>query len=553
MAVVYRAWDRTAGRSCAVKVLGDTLSRDEEFRRRFRGEAEAAAALTHPHIVTVYDWGEVSPHHYIAMEYVPGGTLQDLMRRDGRLGEGAALRIAAEVADALAYAHGRDVVHRDIKPHNILLTQDGHVKVADFGIARTLDATHLTRTGTVMGSAHYISPEQARGDQAAPASDQYALGIVLYEMLAGDVPFTGEAPVAIALKHLHESPPDLRAVRPDLTPATVTLVKRLLAKAPGRRYPTAAALAADLRRIAAPLRRDRGLKETAALPPVRSTEIDTRAMPAQITTRLPVTGADGGGPARPLPGGTASGEVDSPASGPAARARDATPPNGSAWGNDATARLASHVRDTSRMPAVPSPAAAFGGMRPPRGGAGRRGVTRAVLSGIVGMCIVVLALAAYRTTWLATHVTVPSLVGRTVADAGQTVLPLQLGVLATTQRQDARAAVGVILSQEPPAGVQVMKGSVVHLTVSQGSGTVPDLSGLPVAQAARQLEALGLRLGRVSYTPDDRVASGTVIHQFQPPGTHLAPNGAVDVLVSLGMPPLFVPGEPPGREKHEGN
>ncbi len=516
MAVVYRAWDRTAGRPCAVKVLGDTLSRDEEFRRRFRGEAEAAAGLTHPHIVAVYDWGDVPPHHYIAMEYVPGGTLQDLMRRDGRLGEGAALRIAAEVADALAYAHGRDVVHWDIKPHNILLTQDGHVKVADFGIAWTLDATHLTRTGTVMGSVHYISPEQAGGDQAGPASDQYALGIVLYEMLAGHVPFTGEAPVAIALKHLHESPPDLRGVRPDLTPATVTLVERLLAKAPGRRYPTAAALAADLRLTAAQLRRDRGLEDTAALPSVRSAVGDTRAIPAQITTRLPATGApheggqgDGGGPPRPLPG--------------------------------ATARLASHVRDTSQIPVV---------LRPPRGGAGRRGVRRAVLSGIVGMCIVVLALAAYRTTWLATHVTVPSLVGRTVADAGQTVLPLQLGVLVTTQRQDARAAVGVILSQEPPAGAQVMKGSVVHLGVSQGSGTAPDLSGLPVAQAARQLEALGLRLGRVSYTPDDRTASGTVIHQFQPPGTHLTPNGAVDVLVSLGLPPGWR--EPPGKEKNEG-
>ncbi len=482
MAVVYRAWDRSAGRICAVKVPGDLLSRDEEFRRRFRGEAQAVISLTHPNIVVVYDWGQIPPHHYIAMEYVGGGTLQDLMRRDGRLGEAVALGIAAEVADALAYAHGRDVVHRDIKPHNILLTEDGHVKVADFGIARTLDATQLTRSGIVMGSAHYISPEQARGDQAGPASDQYALGVVLYEMLAGEVPFTGEAPVAIALKHLHEPPPDLRAVRPDLSPATAAIVRRLLSKDPGRRYTSAADLAADLRRALSALTKDRVTDATAVLPRVGD-------------AHLPALAAGMPSPPRP------------------------------------TAAMSAPIvrRETSRLPVVPT--------RLPRRPVG----AGLLLSAGVAVCLLGLSLAAYRATWLATHVTVPSLIGRTVADAGKAILPFHLGVMVTAQRQDPRAAVGVILNQDPPPGQRVVKGSVVRLTVSQGSGVVPHVEGQPVAQAAHQLEAAGLRLGRVVYTPDDREDSGTVIHQFQASGTHLAPNGQVDVLVSQGPVPGGLP------------
>lgn len=509
MAVVYRAWDRAAGRTCAIKVLGDLLSPDEEFRRRFRREAQAVVALAHPHIVTVYDWGEIPPHHYIAMEFVAGGTLQDLMRQQGRQGEAAALRIAAEVADALAYAHGRDLVHRDIKPHNILLTGDGHVKVADFGIARTLDATHLTATGMVMGSAHYISPEQARGDHAGPASDQYALGCVLFEMLAGDVPFTGEAPVAIALKHLHEPPPDLRAVRPDLSPATVALVERLLQKEPARRYASAAELAGELRRIVPMIPRDRVLDETAVLPHGRATEAgmrrdERRAAPSSETTHLPAVGAGGGSPPRPTAAMVAPGTVP----------------------------------DTRQMPVVRSPKS----NRPPRAGM--------TVTLVVAACLAVLSLAAYRTAWLARHATVPSLVGRTVADAGLTILPMRLRVMVTGQRQDPRAAVGVILSQDPPPGSQVLKESVVRLTVSQGSGIVPDLRGLPVVEAAYRLEAAGLRLGRVNYVLDDRAASGTVVHQFAAPGTRVGPNGAVDVLVGWDGEDTHS-GRPFGPQRHD--
>ncbi len=243
MATVYRAWDHVGQRPCAVKVLSELLSGDEQLRRRFRQEATAAQSLTHPCIVRVDDWGEAGSHHYIVMEYVTGGTLRDLLRRRGPLPQALALRIAVEVADALAHAHARGVVHRDIKPENLLLAEDGRIKVADFGIARTVDAAALTRTCIVMGSARYLSPEQARGRAAGPRSDLYALGVVLFEMLAGRVPFDGDSAVAIAVQHVQERPPRLQELRSDVPGPIAACVDRLLAKNVEDRYPTAGAVA----------------------------------------------------------------------------------------------------------------------------------------------------------------------------------------------------------------------------------------------------------------------------------------------------------------------
>ena len=498
MAAVYRACDRQGGRPCAVKVLADVLARDDVFRRRFRHEAASAGGLTHPRIVTIYGWGQDGLRQFIAMEYVGGGTLQERLQRDGRMSETEALAIAAEVADALAYAHGRHVVHRDIKPHNILMTEDGHVKVADFGIAITLNATSLTRTGTVMGSAPYLSPEQAKGDAAGPASDQYALGIVLYEMLAGRVPFSGEAPVAVALKHLHEAPRSLCDLRPDVSPATVALVDRLLAKEPRDRYPDAAALAADLHRLAGSV-----------------------AGPVGATVPLDGVAAAAGALAAPARSTTALldlkqvAKTSSLAAVPGQRRPDA-------------------VSDTARL------------RLPGR----RRPTLVAARVAVAAVCVVfgltVLA-AAYRTAWLAAHVATPNLIGRTVADAGSAAQKLRLGLLAASKRQDPKAPFGVVVAQDPAPGTDVAKGTVINLTVSEGSGAVPDLRGDSIQQAEGMLERAGLRLGQVSYTFDDQVTSGRIIYQFQLPGAQLGPNAGVDVLVSQGAPALpFGPG-PPGR------
>src|SRR5579871_42145 len=247
MGAVYHAWDRARGVPCAVKVLADALAHDDELRARFRREAEAVMRLDHERIVRVLACGETGSRQFIAMEYVPGGTLRQLLADRGPLPERRALRIVREVAEALAYAHERGFVHRDVKPQNVLLTADGHAKVADFGIAKAADATRLTRTGSVFGSTHYIAPEQVRGDEAGAAADQYALGVVLYEVLAGRVPFDGEVPVAIALRHVHDPVPSLATVRPDVSQPTLEIVARLLAKAPAGRYPSTEAAVEALR------------------------------------------------------------------------------------------------------------------------------------------------------------------------------------------------------------------------------------------------------------------------------------------------------------------
>jgi eukaryotic-like serine/threonine-protein kinase len=228
--------------------LREQFVKDEEFAERFRREAQSAAALSHPHIVQVYDYGEeANGQAYIAMEYVPGGTLGDRLSRDGPLGYAEAARLASQVAEALGFAHERGVIHRDVKPQNVLLTAAGDAKVADFGIARVASTSAISRTGIVLGTAAYISPEQAMGESVGPASDLYSLGIVLYEMLTGSVPFDAETPVGVAMRHVHESPRPVKEMNLDVPEGMEVLVMRLLAKKPEDRYGSAFELVEDLR------------------------------------------------------------------------------------------------------------------------------------------------------------------------------------------------------------------------------------------------------------------------------------------------------------------
>ena len=249
MAKVYLAHDELLGRKVALKILREQFVKDEEFAERFRREAQSAAALSHPHIVQVYDYGEeANGQAYIAMEYVPGGTLGDRFSRDCPLGYAEAARLASQVAEALGFAHERGVIHRDVKPQNVLLTAAGDAKVADFGIARVASTSAISRTGIVLGTAAYISPEQAMGELVGPASDLYSLGIVLYEMLTGSVPFDAETPVGVAMRHVHESPRPVKEMNLDVPEGMEVLVMRLLAKKPEDRYGSAFELVEDLRR-----------------------------------------------------------------------------------------------------------------------------------------------------------------------------------------------------------------------------------------------------------------------------------------------------------------
>src|SRR5690606_30225477 len=247
MAEVYLATDLLLNRAVAVKILHARFAGDREFVERFRREARAAASLSHPNVVNIYDVGEDQDTHYIVLEYVKGRNLKDILRRYGPLPIRQATFVARAVAAALAAAHRQNLIHRDVKPHNILITDEGRVKVTDFGIARAASAATLTHTGTLLGSVHYFSPEQARGQPAGPQSDVYSLGVVLYEMLTGRVPFTSDTPVGVALKHLQEEPVPPSRYRRRLPERLEAIVLRAMAKDPSQRYPSPADMLADLR------------------------------------------------------------------------------------------------------------------------------------------------------------------------------------------------------------------------------------------------------------------------------------------------------------------
>lgn len=252
MADVYRAEDVQLGREVALKVLHRRFAQDAEFVERFRREAQAAASLVHPNVVTIFNRGEHDGTYYIAMEYLPGRSLKRLIAEKGPLPQAEALAIALQIARAAGFAHSRGVIHRDLKSQNVIVDEQGSVKVTDFGIARA-GPSEITETGSILGTAQYLSPEQAQGLPVSPRSDLYSIGVILFEMLTGRLPFEGDSAVSIALKHISEPPPPLEQLRPDVDPRLADLVRRLLEKDPERRPASAAEVVAELEQIAATL------------------------------------------------------------------------------------------------------------------------------------------------------------------------------------------------------------------------------------------------------------------------------------------------------------
>jgi eukaryotic-like serine/threonine-protein kinase len=266
MSSVYKARDALLERHVALKILHEQYSTDDDFVERFKREARSVAQLQHPNIVTVIDRGEEDGRQFIVFEYIEGENLKEHVVRKGRLDVREALEISLEVARGLAFAHDQGLVHRDVKPQNILLNGDGRAKVTDFGIARTVDVDGMTQTGTVLGTSNYIAPEQASGKRVDAHSDVYALGAVLYELLAGEVPFPGESFVVVAMKHMHEPAPSLLDVRGDVPLRVAAAVDRALEKDPDQRFPTMDAFAAELEACLAELDRGENGDATMVIP-----------------------------------------------------------------------------------------------------------------------------------------------------------------------------------------------------------------------------------------------------------------------------------------------
>jgi beta-lactam-binding protein with PASTA domain/predicted Ser/Thr protein kinase len=541
MADVYLARDSLLDRPVALKVLFPEFATDPSFVERFRREAQAAAGLNHPAIVSVYDWGEEDGTYFIVMEYLEGRSLSQIIRDEGALLPDRAADVAIDIAAALGFAHRGGVIHRDVKPGNVLISPVGQVKVTDFGIARAVSTQeNLTQTGTVMGTATYFSPEQARGENVDPRSDVYSLGVVLYEMLTGSPPFSGDNPVSVAYKHVQEQPDLPRARNPQVPVALEAVTMKALAKNPANRYASADELAADLRRfregqpvhaetilsVDEPTRAvdpatvaTRRVSDTRALPrtpgaPAEQAWDDTRRSPlfvALVAVLIVVllgilalvarSAMDSGGETLAVPN-----VVDLPQDEAQRTLQDA--------GFDVTT---DQDRDDDKEEGVVLRQDPAAGSELEAG----KAVTIVVNSS-------------------APRVEVPDVVGEQEADATRMLTDLNLKAQAEPQVSDA--PIGEVLSQSPPAGEAVPRGSVVRLTVSSGAGTgeVPDVVGLDRTAAANELGRAGFK-SDAQDEASDTVEEGTVIRTDPEAGTALEKGETVVIYVSSGPASSIVP------------
>ena len=397
MGDVWRGTDEVLGRTIAIKVLLPALMEEPGFAERFRGEARTMATINHPGVVDVYDYGSDQSVTYLVMEYVEGEALSRTLAKVGRLTPARTMALVAQAADALQAAHDKGVVHRDVKPGNLLVRPNGTLVLTDFGIARSAMVGQLTAVGSVLGTASYISPEQAAGSPATPASDVYSLGVVAYQCLAGHRPFDGETPVEIAMKHVREVPRPLPA---DVPPVVRQVVERAMAKDPAARWPSASALAAAARRAAAAVAAGpAGARPPAApvSPPVPTSPAPAPPASGASVPRSPLPGSGAPRPATPTPAGRASVVAAAgsrmPAATPAVPAPAGPAPGGFARGTAAVPTAAPRLPDRT-TPAQPvRPAAGWAQAQPRR-------IGPVALLAIVAAALAVLVCAGVVGYWL---------------------------------------------------------------------------------------------------------------------------------------------------------
>jgi beta-lactam-binding protein with PASTA domain/tRNA A-37 threonylcarbamoyl transferase component Bud32 len=543
MAEVYRAHDRLLDRPVALKVLFPELSVDRSFVERFRREAQAAANLSHPNIVPVFDWGEDSGTYFIVMEFIDGRPLSSILKTAGSLSAERTADVGSHVAAALGYAHKHGVIHRDVKPGNVLITDEGQVKVTDFGIARAINTEEsLTQTGAVMGTATYFSPEQAEGIGVDSRSDIYSLGVVLFEMVTGRPPFLGDTPVAVASKHVRDHPPAPRELNPSIPPTFEAIILKAMAKDPAHRYRTAEELRADLLRFnegRSVLAMDEAA--TAVVGGVGATQVvgavdpeRTRTIAATEPDAVEDVPSDGSHRTRTYAiilvilvllligaglllarnlgylGGAASFNLPNVTGKPVATAT-------ATLRNDGLEVTPHDVVSNDAVGTVISTAPAPNAL---------------VKSGDnVTLNVAVTAPPA--------KVAVPTnLNGLSVAQAQADLKGRGLNS-TVAYKPSSTIPNGTVESSDPAGGIKVAEGSSVTLTVSSGVADVPvpSVAGQTQGQAGSTLGNAGLTVSGSSPQSSSQYGAGLVIGTNPPVGTSVAPGSSVVLIVSTGSPP----------------
>ena len=533
MAEVYLAHDDVLDRDVALKVMSGRYADDEEFVERFKREAQSAAALSHPNIVSIYDRGESEDGtYYIAMEYLPGGTLKDRILQRGALPPETAVAVALQIAEALQAAHRSGVVHRDIKPHNVLVTASGDVKVGDFGIARAASSSTMTKTGSILGTAHYISPEQAMGEPVGPQSDLYSLGVVLYEMLTGVLPYDAETSIGIAMKHVNGRLVPPVEVNPEVPKGINAITVRLLAKEPEDRYADANELIRDLERV------------LNGLEPLAMSE-------TQVMRRVTSPSA---APTRAFPSPPLQGKRERRRWLPALLFLLLLALLGGA-AYVATTGMLQPDTEKEEAAAVTAPdliGKTIEQARQESGGAyGTFENERVESEEPVGT--IVAQDPAAGETWqenadiyvdVSDGKEVPDIKGQSRNEAKQS---LEGAGFEVDEETEASSAVeeGYVIRQEPQGGTgeRAEAGSTVTITVSEGpqAVTVPDLYNLTPEGANSVLAEAGLKLGSQTQQASSAVTAGSIISQTPPAQSSAKPGSSVDIVTSTGPQEITIP------------
>lgn len=525
MAIVYRAIDQRTGHNVAVKVLRPEFNQDAEFVGRFQREAEAASKMTHHNIVNLLDVGMDGDNRYLVMEYVQGKTLKELIKEKGRLSPQVAAQITIRILSALQHAHQNGIIHRDIKPQNILVHADGHIKVSDFGIARMANSSTLTKGDSVMGSVHYFSPEQASGQVAGVTSDLYSVGVVMYEMLTGHVPFDGDSPVAVAMQHLHARPAPIENFAPDSPPAINHVCMMAMEKNPKYRYQSAREMAAELRMAIEgraekmqPRVVEKPIAPAAATPPTAKLASDSTRhhavrRPARkhqtlwIAFSLLMAAAVCYGL---YMGGMAIYEKV---------VNSATVPDFVGMEVTAAVRSAQRAGLNPEIVEINHPTVSEGMviLQAPEADATLRKGDSVVLTVSKGP----------------SSQSLPKLEGMTTQDAINTLQPMGVTLMVLERVVSTKVQADVIISQSPEPGTQCNSGDIVEVTVSGGVAYVPSLEGQTFSAAQEMLQGVGLTLNTdVTYIDTtDAALHNTVASQSPAAETAIIQGGKVSLTV----------------------